>query len=435
MFHKQDIIPLVYGTTLFRFIILILLFIALLYGQQALVILSVLLLTLFSLARVWCHFSQRGLECHINPVKEKLFPGESTLLKVKIKNHKFLPIWLEINVVLDELLNIEKTIKNNKAGQVEEFEVQDGSCNSKEIETGKKPDTATEYNTKTTAYGESSLLWKEQAEWNWELRPATRGLYCAGPLYLSTGDIFGFYRSGSETPLHKTITVFPRLVTLNPFSPLFKELFGNPGSKSPVVDPTYLASTRDYCTSRPARHIHWKASARHDQLQEKVFEPSTQEKVMLVIDVSDFSDETNLLFEKMLEVVASLAVYFETKGRTFGLVSNGTITAEKNQPDTAILPNGFGSQQLLSLLDMLARLKRKKQHLPLTSLLQQTIQGSGITALYFSYSKISSDKNTIDLFSQLKIPVIQVTAQIKTSHCPESYSLDQLINNGESAAG
>lgn len=406
---KQDIIPLIYGTRLFRFFLLVMLFISLLYGQQSLVILSLILLTLFSLARIWCRFSQRGLECRLFPVKEKIFAGETTILKAQVRNHKLLPIWLEVKVVLDKPLDIDKSLTSQ--------------------------DQIPSFTNKTAVHGESGLLWKQQAEWEWELKPAKRGQYNAGPIHLCTGDIFGFYRSFSETVLNKKITVYPRLVKLNPLSPLFKELFGLPGSKSPVVDPIYPVSTRDYSESRPARHIHWKASARHNRLQEKVFEPSTQEKILLIIDVHGFSEETDLLFEKTLEVAASLAVSFETKGRTFGLVSNGIITSEKNSSDAAILPAGIGSQQLLLLLDILARLKQTKHNLSLVNLLQQAIQGSGITALYFNRSMLDSDKNIIDLLNQLKVPLISISADNLTSCNPGTYSLDQLINDGEIAAG
>ncbi len=412
--EKQDIIPLVYGTTLFRVIILIMLFLSLLYGQQSLVILSLLLLTLFSLARIWCRFSRKGLEYQLTSTNDKIFAGEDTVLKARVRNHKFLPVWLEISVILDKLLDFD--------------------LNSKVCEYGQADDPSPFISTKAAVHGKSSLFWKQQAEWEWELKPVKRGQYIAGPVNLTTGDIFGLYKSEAEAALQKKITVYPRLIKLNPLSPLFKELFGMPGSKSPVVDPVFPVSTRDYSASRPARHIHWKASARHDRLQEKVFEPSTQEKTILVIDVSGFSEETDLLFERTLEVVASLAVYLENKGRTFGLISNGLITAESDQASTAILPAGAGSHQLLLLLDMLARLKRKTQKMPLSTLLQQTIQGSGITALYFNYSISNHEKSTLNIFNRLKIPAISISAQKPATFSPEAYSLDQLISNRETAA-
>lgn len=444
--EKQDIIPLVYGTTLFRFFILIMLFLSLLYGQQSLVILSLLLLTLFSLARIWCRFSQRGLEYQLTSTKEKIFAGEDTVLKARVRNHKFLPVWLEISVVLDKLLDFDLNSKICDYGQVNGLKKYNTPRKAEAIIMGNKTDNASEsqiitsndpspfISTKATVHGKSSLFWKQQAEWEWKLKPLKRGQYIAGPVKLTTGDIFGLYKSEAEAALQKKITVYPRLVKLNPLSPLFKELFGMPGSKSPVVDPFFPVSTRDYSASRPARHIHWKASARHDHLQEKVFEPSTQEKKILVIDVSGFSEDTDLLFEKTLEAVASLAVYLEKKGRTFGLISNGMITAESNQPSTAILPTGAGSHQLLLLLDMLARLKSKTQNEPLATLLQQTIQGSGITALYFNHSILNHEKSTLNIFSRLKIPTISISAQKPTSFSPEAYSLDQLISNREIAA-
>ena len=106
-----------------------------------------------------------------------------------------------------------------------------------------------------------------------------------------------------------------------------RDLFGVPGAKSPVKDPVYILGTRDYRPSGPSRHIHWKASARHLRLQENVFEPSQQEKVMLALEVRSFGKSTEKeAFEHTLEVIASLAVQLQDTGCAVGLVTNGVLT-------------------------------------------------------------------------------------------------------------
>ncbi len=443
---RQDPIPLIYSPSLFQVFILIMLFLALLYGQRGLVILSLLLLTMFSITRIWCRYSQAGLEYRLAPAPEKVFPGEAIDLQADIINHRFLPVWVEINVVADRLL-VGENLNNSEEEASGEASTPDAAgkttphnpVSSVPLETGETGPDQDEISpvvyTKTMLNDESGLLWKQVARFNWTLAPVKRGIYRTGPVYLTTGDFFGFYRKESQRDLYKEITVYPRLVTLNPFSPPLQELFGTPGSKSPVVDPVYPVSTRDYQENRPARHIHWKASARHDRLQEKVFEPSVQQKILLVIDVHGFTETTDHLFEAMLEVVATLAVTFENMGRTFGLVSNGAIITGADEAGAAVIPPGMGPQQLYHLLDSLARLKLETHHLPLSTLLHETGLSGGVTALYFSYYQNPVDQAAADLFAQLKIPVISIMAGSPASGSSGFFSLDQLIGDKEAAAG
>ena len=76
---------------------------------------------------------------------------------------------------------------------------------------------------------------------------------------------------------------------LAPFNLPKRDFFGVPGGESPVNDPVYILGTSDYHYGRPSKYIHWKASARYQRLQEKVFDSSEQEKVLFLIDVGEFA--------------------------------------------------------------------------------------------------------------------------------------------------
>ena len=129
---------------------------------------------------------------------------------------------------------------------------------------------------------ESSLLWYQRTHFEWELTANRRGVHQIGPpiswrvtfLPSSPG------RRGLKS-LTRSLSI-PRLVPLKSFSLPRRDFFGVPGARSPVQDPIYILGTRDYQHGQPAKYIHWKASARHNRLQEKVFESTQQEKVLLV---------------------------------------------------------------------------------------------------------------------------------------------------------
>ena len=198
--------------------------------------------------------------------------------------------------------------------------------------------------------------------------------------------------------------MYPRLVPLKSFSLPRRDFFGVPGAKSPVQDPIYILGTRDYQHWRPARHIHWKASARHNRLQEKVFEPSEQEKVLLVVEVSHFERENaSECFERTLEVVGSLAVQSHQRGYGVGLATNGQV-----EGGPAVLPIGRSPQQLSSILEILARLKMRANGNRADTLYRALELPWGVSCVHFSYGQDEATLATAQYFSHRKIPMILV---------------------------
>ena len=53
-------------------------------------------------------------------------------------------------------------------------------------------------------------------------------------------------------------------------------------------DPIRVIGVRDYNPRDSRRHIHWKATARRQELQVKVFEPTTTLKVAIFLAIDSF---------------------------------------------------------------------------------------------------------------------------------------------------
>jgi uncharacterized protein (DUF58 family) len=181
-----------------------------------------------------------------------------------------------------------------------------------------------------------------------------------------------------------------------------RDLFGVPGAKSPVKDPVYILGTRDYQPSGPSRHIHWKASARHLRLQEKVFEPSQQEKVMLALEVGSFEKNTaKEAFEQTLEVIASLAVQLQNMGCAVGLATNGTLTGG----GFSVLPATRAPAQLPAILETLARLQAAQKS-ALTPIMRQALASRrGVSCVYFSYQAGRAAAEAAKICRQQNIPI------------------------------
>ncbi len=313
--------------------------------------------------------------------KSKLFPAESLTLHMSAKNAKFLPVWLQMSMHVEGALD-------PSSGEM-------------------------------SFSGDCWLLWYQQAHFNWGLVARRRGLYRVGSAHMKVGDLLGFFPREKRTEGDIDVIVYPRLVPLKPLSLPSRDFFGLPGAKSPVQDPIYILGSRDYQHGRPARHIHWKASARHNRLQEKVFEPSEQKKVLLAVEVSQF-EKANASegFERTLEVVGSLAVQSYRKGYALGLVTNGVVAG-----GPPFLSMGRSPQKLSSFLEILARLKMRADGSLVDRLYRILELPWGVSCVHFSYEQDEGTRATAQYFSHRRIPMIFVVCSSRSQWEGDGHTL------------
>jgi len=328
----------------FQLLLAGLLLFALSQGQRELAVLSFLLLALGTGARLWTAISQKGLALGSTVDRERVMPGEKITLGLHLANDKVWPVWVQVKAPLPDALLLAPA-----AGQL-----------------------ATR----------GSLLWYQKAQVTWELTAVRRGVQTLGPFKLQSGDIFDFFAETTEVSRCHEVLVYPRLAPLGPLYLPKSELFGVPGPKNPVQDPAYILGTREYSHGQPARHIHWKASARHDRLQEKVFESTRHEKVLLTVDVASFRNAVALKeFERALEVVAAVASRLDRQGHPVGL-STDCLLAESVP---AAVPVGRTTRQLALIMDLLARLTLESALGTRDPTITPLAHGQGTTLLYFAY--------------------------------------------------
>jgi uncharacterized protein (DUF58 family) len=277
--------------------------------------------------------------------KKRLFPGETLSLVTTVENAKFLPAGIQI------------LWPSNNA-----FE----------------PLSGDERVSRQTAV----LLWQQQGKFNRDLVALRRGVHQVGPPRIRSSDPFGFFKKEKRLDDTVRVIVYPRLVSLRPIFLPKRDLFGTCGGKSPVKDPVYILGTRDYQPASPSRHIHWKASARHLRLQEKIFESSAQGNILIVLDVGAYAEnQAEEAFEHTLEVIASLAVKLDSLSYAVRFMTNAT----PKDADFPVGSAGRGPRQVPAILETLARLQMT-QNRPIAQILRETrgIQ-RGVGCAYFAY--------------------------------------------------
>lgn len=344
---------------------MVLLITALVYKQRDLSILALLVLCAAAGAKLWTALGRRGTQCTTGADKTRVFPGNPIELTLTLRSTTFLPLWVQADIPLNGL----------------------------RLASG---------NSETHLTGESGL-WRDTGHFRWDVTAPRRGLFRPGPIGLTCGDLFGFFPKESEVDDPLEIIVYPRLVPLKAFSIVRRDFFGIPGDLSPVRDPVYILGTHDYQHGRPARFIHWKASARRHVLQEKVFEPTEQEKVLFVVAVEDFAlcGATDA-FERSLEGVASMAALFDREGVATGLVTDSAI--EGKGVFFRSLRRDAG--HLGSLLEVLARVRMEKGRDLTEGLRAMSALPFGVTCLCFSHRMDGSTRAVDEYFRRRRVPVI-----------------------------
>ena len=345
------------------------LFIGLLNHQHDLTILCILVFGIAITLKVWAKLAGKKIIYRFATDRYRVFPGEKFTFTATVENHKPLPVWLEVEAPVNGPLNA--------------------------------------FAEPVPFTGQQTLLWYQRTRFQWQLTTLRRGIYEVGPLRTISGDLLGFFQNESINNERFQVVVYPRIVPLAPFNFPKREFFGIPGGESPVDDPVYILGTSDYHYGRPARYIHWKASARHQRLQEKVFDSSVQEKILFLIDVEGFA-KTNAeeSFEWGLEVIASLAMQFDRRGCAIGLLTNGVVKGSSSS--VAI---SRSSQQVSTVLETLARLRLECREDFIDTI---KVAGSvpwGTTCLCLSLDEDTGSRIIVEYLKRWKTPVVILTTE------------------------
>ena len=169
-----------------------------------------------------------------------------------------------------------------------------------------------------------------------------------------------------------------------------------------MEDPIFVFGTRDYQPGRPSRRIHWKVSARHNRLQEKLCEPAEQEKSLILLDVDQFENEQAMeAFERSLEVIASLVLQMNRRGIAVGFATNGNMPGGGSN----IIPISRSAQQIEFLLESLARIGVKKVG-SITDILSRGYQIPwGVSSIYFACNQCGQFCSAMAFMRHRRIPV------------------------------
>jgi uncharacterized protein (DUF58 family) len=307
---------------------LTMLFLGAVFSNGPLMGIAVFLLAAGTLAKLWSANVFKRLRYERIIPENRAFAGESLSLTLRLANDKLLPVpWIEMkDAIPDGVLQEEDQA------------------------------TPAPYPNYVILGRSTHLSWYERISWPLKFQGLKRGYYRLGPVHLTSGDIFGFNPVEREDKTFDSIIVYPRVYTLPELGLPSERPFGELRGRDRIFeDPSRSAGLRDYRPGDPMRRIDWKASARRQALQSRVYEPSSTMHLLVAVNVHTLDHTWEgfipYLLERLLSTAASVASYGFEAGYAVGLIANGAYP-DSDRPMR--IPVGRRSDQLMRILEALA---------------------------------------------------------------------------------
>ncbi len=281
----------------------LLLFVISLFSRQPLLFIAALFTFLVAIVPdLWYRNAFLHLVVHQHVNHHNVFFGEEVTLSVSIENHKFLPLpWLKVENKIAPPLDV----------------------------VSKK--TSRLQNTRRETLAGTWLLWAfQQVTRQYRMRCQERGFHRFGPVSLSSSDPFGWLECQCTVLAIESLVVYPLIAPLEAFGLSSIHPMGeNITARRLLEDPLQVAGVRDYAPGDDPRRIHWKATARAGALRSKVFETPALHRLLLLLDVWNYSEAergSDLEIQELtIATAASLGIWALEEGYMVGLLANSSM--------------------------------------------------------------------------------------------------------------
>jgi uncharacterized protein (DUF58 family) len=153
---------------------------------------------------------------------------------------------------------------------------------------------------------------RKTEQWRLHTSCSQRGVYTLGPWEVRLGDPFGIFETRQAYRQQTEIVVYPPLAALPPEIAQQRRAIGDRAPlRQPVSADTINAmTTRPYIMGDALQRVHWRTSAKHDDLFVKVFEPEASATMWLIPDLDatvQLGEGADSSLEKMIILTATIA--------------------------------------------------------------------------------------------------------------------------------
>ncbi|GCE26071.1 hypothetical protein KDA_15550 [Dictyobacter alpinus] len=303
-----------------------------------LLVCSCIFLLALAITDVWATYCLQEVRYQRHLSEKRVLFGEEITLSVSIENAKLLPLPV---VQVDDMMPRALPLKGQAIRK-------------------------TLVSNSVVLEGLFSLRWYERVTRNYTLHCINRGIYTFGPAKLHSSDLFGFI--GRELKIQELnhVLVYPLVVPITSFQLPSKRPFGDlRTSRRFLEDPSRVIGVRDYVYGDSMRRVDWKATARAQELQSKIYESTTTYSLAIFLNSSVQLDNYYSIHPALQELAicaaASISNWAIDEGHTVGLYANTPISTIDEETSAAFLkPKGQGRS-------IAERLQRHTIHIPAAS--------------------------------------------------------------------
>jgi uncharacterized protein (DUF58 family) len=251
---------------------------------------------------LWYRYALRDLVIRQRVSQKRAFFGEAVTLSISVENQKLLPLpWLEVEdeIPIQLPLLIGRALPTYKVNRV--------------------------------ALVNTFSLWSfQRVTRRYQLGCNARGVFSFGPAVLRCGDPFGWLVREERVPARESLLVYPPVAPIESFGLPPRHPFGERATPRRLLeDPLRVAGVREYVLGDDPRRIHWKATARAGELRSKIYEPSSQYRLLMLLDINTYPESWMGLDPEIQELTiaaaASIAMWALDEGYAVGLLANSLM--------------------------------------------------------------------------------------------------------------
>ena len=198
-----------------------------------------------------------------------------------------------------------------------------------------------------------------------EIALQRRGVFEAGSVALSTGDLFAIARKKRQLQFDCGIIVYPRLLSEDELPDPTNRWLGEALVRRWIMpDPFLVSGIRDYAPGDPMRDIHWKATARTGELKVKVRDHTSDPKALVILNIQasqhQWSDVPAQLvgeMERAISISATLCLRALRHGMSAGFATNASLVGSRGSGKGTFVGSLGGNAQADKLLETMARVE------------------------------------------------------------------------------
>lgn len=246
-----------------------------------------------------------------------------------------------------------------------------------------------------------------------EIQPQNRGYLNLESVTIARPDPFGLFRSTLAIENKQRILVLPKRYTLPPIDlpGVRKHHSGGVALASSVGDSDEFVSLRDYRPGDPLKQIHWKSSAKADELIMKEFQDEFFVRHALILDTFQKRPHSSV-FEEAVSIAASFVCGLHNQETLLDLMFVGVRAY--------CFSSGRGlshTDRMMEILACVAACRDKSFSSLLPMVVRHASQLSGCICILQAWD--AERKTLVRHLKTMGVPVKVLVVSDKSSHGPD----------------